>query len=296
MTGASPSTMQPASTPQRSAAKLRIGSLILPVLLALLIIVPPATAQQNLVANGDFSAGTNDRGEPIGWHTKITSVIAVPEYEDPENKRGRTGRVRYRCGCGEFWPGAVRPWTQLRCPDCGHTHVGLQDAGGIYFTNHERVSITERDGRNVLTLKNQGAGTRAISDLIEAERGAPYAINFKVIASGVSTRVFVEGFRKVEGSREEDRAWLDTLPEEANPLNQTVRLRRAFRRQINPGSPGEWKEMTEVFAAPKPRYHFDYLFVSLYAYSGSGEASFADIKLRKITPREYQHFQRENNR
>lgn len=264
------------------------------ICLCLLVAPAPALAQrgnENLVTNGDFSAGTNDRGEPVGWHTQLTSIIPVPEYEDPEKKERRTGEYRFRCGCGEFWPGTVRPWAQLRCPHCGHTNIGLGDSGDLYFDNHERVELTRDGRRHAVHVTVEAPGTRVISDLIEAERDAGYELSFMAIASGTPTRVWVEGFRAVDD--EQASAWVESLPEDANPHEQTRPLRRVFRRQVNSGSPEQWERFTEILVAPD-RHQFDYMLVSLYAYGRSGEAAFTDVSLRKLTPRELRRYQQEN--
>lgn len=242
-----------------------------------------AQARQNLVTNGDFSSGTNDRGEPIGWHTKLTSIIPVPD----------DGAHRFRCGCGEFWPGNVRPWTQLRCPHCDHTNMGLGDSGDLYFESHENVELVREGRQHAIVLDPPRA--RVISHLIEVERGAGYEIRFSARAPSTQSMVWVEGFRIDDRPAVADASdWLESLPEASNPLGQQKPLRRSFRRQVRPRAPAQWEQFSEMLYAPRERFHFDYLLVSLYAYGGGGKAAFTDIALRKLSDRELERYQEEN--
>ena len=106
----------------------------------LLLASPCAMAQRgrNLLKNGGFEDWPKDAVQPPGWHTLLTSIIPIPEYKDPQNKQGRTGRVDFKDGCGYIW-GTVRPWAGLFCPKCKHLNIGLEDAGDMYFDNHEYV-------------------------------------------------------------------------------------------------------------------------------------------------------------
>ena len=123
-----------------------------------MLLAAPALAQ-NLVKNGDFEGGLTTRGEPVGWHTRLTSIIPVPEYKDPEHKEGRTGVVHFKCGCGYDW-GTVRPFATLVCPKCGHMNTGLEDAGDWYNKNHEYVSLI--DGARARAWASSSATTSAI--------------------------------------------------------------------------------------------------------------------------------------
>ena len=109
---------------------------------------------------------------------------------------------------------------------------------------------------------------------------AGYEIAFDAISTGPHLRVFVEGFREMDGAKH-TREWVSTLPPEANPLEQRYRLKRVFRAHINAGAPGDWSRFTKQFVPPK-RYAFDHLFVTLYAYH-PGQAAFDNIALRKLT-------------
>ena len=182
------------------------------------------------MSNGGFEKGLNEDGEPTGWHTKLTSIIPEPEYTDPENKKGRTGVVHFKCGCGHDW-GTVRPWTMLVCPRCRHTNTGLEDSGALYLKNHEYVQVVPgKRGKAIrVTLSRavgNSQGVRVISQLLNAEPDAGYEIAFDAISTGPHLRVFVEGFREMDGAKH-TREWVSTLPPEANPLEQRYRLSRA---------------------------------------------------------------------
>jgi len=253
------------------------------------------SASAELIPNGGFEKGLNDRGEPVAWHTRLTSIIPVPEYEDPENKTGRTGVTLFKCGCGHVW-GDVRPWTNLVCPECGHMNVGLEDSGGWYQENHKHVKLGPgRRGKGVrLTLpKHVGEmqGVRVLSRLITAERGAGYEISFDALSKGPHLRVFVEGFRLVPQDRRA-KEWLEQQPAEMNPMQIPVRLKRVYRKQINVGAPRQWERVEARFTAPR-RYVFDYLMVNLYAYM-PGEAAYDNVRLRQLTKRELARFLEDN--
>ena len=252
--------------------------------LAVALFAPTAPAGQNLLSNGGFEKGLNEGGEPIGWHTKLTSIIPEPEYTDPENKKGRTGEVHFKCGCGHDW-GTVRPWAMLVCQQCRHTNTGLEDSGAVYMKNHEYVEVVPgKAGKAVrVTLSRtvgNNQGVRVISHLVKAERESGYEIAFDAISTGPHLRVFVEGFRETDVDKH-TREWVRTLPPEANPLEQRYRLKRVFRAHVNAGAPKDWSRFTKQFVAPK-RYGFDHQFVTLYAYL-PGQAAFDNIVLRKLT-------------
>jgi len=258
-----------------------------------------APAADNLVKNGGFDMGVDKQtDEPIGWHTRLTSIIPVPEYTDPENKQGRTGRVRYRCGCGEFWPGAYRPWTHLYCPSCKHMNTGLEDSGEKYFENHRYVSLEPGKGGQAIHISTpvpigNVQGARVLSDLIPVQRGGVYAFSLDVrTADDGATKVYVEGFAWVSTDVEESE-WLRELPPESNPLRLPRRLQRVFRKQLPTGSPSGWKTMGETFAPPEDeKYQPDFFMVSLYYYQPRfqapqpGHAWFDNVVLRRLPPRE----------
>jgi hypothetical protein len=242
----------------------------------------------NLLKNGNFEQGMDTTtGEPVGWHSKIIGVIPIPEYLDPERKKGRTGKYSFKCGCGHIW-GNVRPWAYLYCPECARLNVGLEDSGDLYADNETCVEIgSGKSGRGLAyklpTAIGNNEGVRVVSDLIKAEPGAGYEINFDTRASKSHVRLFVECFREETG---DDKAteWVKTLPPKANPLKQTIRLKRVFRKHIDAGTPAAWTHFSETFVAPD-RYQFDCMYVSLYAYL-PGEAAFDNVVLRKLTPAE----------
>jgi hypothetical protein len=244
-----------------------------------------AATGRNLLTNGDFEGGLNEQGEPVGWHTRITGVIPIPEYRDPANKKGRTGVVHFRCGCGADW-GTVRPWAMLICPQCKHLNPGLEDSGGLYQGNHRCVGLVgHHRGKAIhFTLPEavgNSQGVRVVSHMIQAEHGASYEIRFEAMARGSHLRVFVEGFRLVYDDSEA-AAWLRTLPSHANPNQHTMRLKRVYRKQVNVGSPPQWQRFAARFVPPERR-QFDYMFVNLYAYL-PGEAAYDHVQLRKLSP------------
>ena len=252
-------------------------------LLALMTSGPPALAG-NLLSNGGFEKGLTEEGEPEGWHTRLTGIIPVPQYEDPENKKGRTGVTHFECGCGHDW-GTVRPWAQLWCPKCGQMNIGLEDSGELYLKNHEFVGLVNgRSGRGMGFRLNKAVGevqgVRVISDLVEAESEAGYEISFDAISQGPVPRVFVECFRRIPGDTEAAE-WVSKLPPDSNPLKQGVRLKRVFRKQVAAESPRTWTRFSEQFVPPK-RYRFDAMFVTLYAYM-PGEAAYDNVVLRKLS-------------
>ncbi len=271
--------------------------LILIALLAGILAAPcgAGRAGRNLLRNGSFEKGLNDDGEPKGWHTRITGIIPVPEYEDPQNKKGRTGVVDFRCGCDRFSWGRIRPWSMLTCPECGRINLGLEDSGALYQRNDDYVQIARQGRRRFVRFDLPEAvgnvqGVRIVSHLVRAEPDAGYEISGRAVAEGAHLRVFVEGLR-TQSSDPRVTEWLENLPPEANPLKQKVRLKRVFRKQVNVGRPtdltifGRDEKRKGQFIPPE-RSRFDVMFVSLYAYL-PGRAAFDDIVLRKLTRKEY---------
>ena len=257
-----------------------------------------APAGRNLVTNGDFERGVTKQDEPIGWHTRITSYTSLPEYEDPANKKGRTGVVRFRCPCGREW-GTVRPWVGLLCPQCKQMVTGLEESAAKYEKNYESVKVVPRGGGRAVGVKMTGEvagsqGVRVLSALMPAERGAGYEMGFEAIAtSGVSVRVFLEGFR-LEEDDEEAKEFIKTLPSECNPYKLTGRLKRVARLHINAQQPGNWTFFKERTVPPK-RSEFDFMMVNLYCYNFAGEAGFDNVQVRKITPAEVEKIRSEKN-
>lgn len=253
----------------------------------LVITTGAAPLNRNLLTNGDFETWPGDVTEPPGWHTKLTSIIPIPEYTDPENKKGRTGKYQFKCGCGHIW-GTVRPWAGLCCESCGHLNTGLEDSGDYYLDNDQYVKPGNgRAGRGAHVTMPAAVGNvegvRVISDLIRAEPGAAYEISFDAKSKGTHIRVFVEGFREMKHDKDAMQ-WAASLPVKVNPLEQQYRLKRVFRKHINADAPTQWERFTYKFAPPK-RYEFDLMFVTLYAYL-PGEAWFDNVVLRKLTPQE----------
>lgn len=258
----------------------------------LLMGAAPKRPGANLIRNGNFQKRLTKSKEIADWHTRLTSIIPVPEYKDPEHKKGRTGVVHFKCGCGHNW-GTVRPWTMLICPQCGHVNTGLEDSGDQYQKNHESVSLV-KDGRDkavrlqLSPAVGNNQGVRVISNLVRAERGAGYEISFDAFSRGTAElRVFVECFR-VEKDDKKAKQWGEALPDKANPLKLSMRLKRVFRKQVHAGSPKQWQRFSEKLVPPK-RYEFDYMFVTLYAYM-PGEARYDDVVLRKLTQGELEAY------
>ena len=261
-----------------------------------MVAAAPAPPVPNLLQNGDFEKGLTKAKEPIGWHTRLTSIIPLPEYTDPEHKKGRTGVTHFKCGCGHDW-GTVRPWTMLFCPQCKHLNTGLEDSGAAYLKNHESVSlIKNKNERNRFLSFNlskevgENQGVRVISRLLRAQRGAGYEISFDAVSYGPRLRVFVECFR-IDQDDEQAKQWVASLPGESNPLKLNMRLKHVYRKHVNAGQPGQWQRFSEQFAAPK-RYQFDYMFVTLYAYM-PGKAEYDNVVLRKLSQRELADYWRE---
>lgn len=254
-----------------------------------------ADSDDNLLKNGGFERGTNDAGEPVGWHTRLTSFTVIPEYKDPANKQGRTGRVFFRDGAGHEW-GTTRPWAMLRSPKSGHVITGLEDAAAFYDENHESISIGKGKSGNAVHFNmsevvgnNQGA--RVFSHLVKADSSDVYFLSFDAISKKPHLRVFVEGF-KLEPLTDDDKALLASLPEGSNVYDIPGRLKRVYRKQINCETPGNWKHFADTFAAPSEQYGFDYLMVNLYAFL-PGEAAYDNVVLRKATRSEAAAYRKE---
>jgi len=252
---------------------------------------------KNLLSNGKFDRWSERTGEPEDWHTRITSVIPIPEYADPANKKGRTGVTRFKCGCGYMW-GTVRPWTNLVCPQCRQMNHGLEDSAAIYDRNYESVEPVrgksgKAAGMKLSTPVGNNQGVRVISKLVKAERGAGYKISFDAKSSGSHLRVFVEGF-ELKSKDRNAREWVKTLDVKSNPWTFTTRLKRRYRHQVNVGKPGKWQHFSSTFAAQK-RYQYDYMFVTLYAYL-PGEAAYDNVVLRKLTSGELKAHYKERGR
>jgi len=252
---------------------------------------------KNLLTNGTFERWSKETQEPKGWHTRITSVIPIPEYTDPANKKGRTGVTHFKCGCGYMW-GTVRPWTNLICPECGQMNHGLEDSAAMYDLNYESVEpIRGKSGKaagiEMSAPVGNNQGVRIISMLVKAERGAGYKISFDARSGGPHLRVFVEGFQ-LKPKDKKAREWVKTLDPKSNPMKLTARLKRRFRHQVNAGTPRDWKHFSSTFA-PQKRYQFDYMFVTLYAYL-PGEAAYDNVVLRKLSSRELKDHHRDRGR
>lgn len=263
------------------------------ILAFVLLALSPARGQ-NLLANGDFEKGLNKEGEPAGWHTRITGVITISEYTDPEHKKGLTGK-HFKDGCGYDW-GRIRPWPGLFCPSCKQM-ITTEESGSWYVKNAESVSLGPgRSGQGVwikmdkATGENQGV--RVCSDFIKAERGAGYEIGLDAMVKGVSVQVFLECFQYVEGDKEA-KDWLQTLPAEVNPFKHHARLKRTYRMHIYPKAGGHWAHFTEQDVM-RENHTFDVMYVSLYAYGGAGEAVFDNVYVRKLSPSEAVAYKRAN--
>jgi len=254
----------------------------------------------NLLSNGNFDRWIDGEAEPVGWHTRITSVIPIPEYRDPENKKGRTGVYHFKCGCGEMW-GDARPWTNLYCPACKQMNTGLEDSGDFYIDNFKYVEPATGPTGRAAAMKipkpvGDMEGVRIISELMRAEEGAAYEISFDAISHGPHVRVFVEYFKELKPDdnklspiekklAEQGAEWVKTLPVESNPMKLKYFLKRGFRKHINAGSPNTWTHFSETFMPPERYADVDYMFVSLYGYL-EGECAFDNVVLRKLTPQE----------
>ena len=268
----------------RNKRSVKTVSLVVFCLLLTSTVTAKPARYNNLLADCGFEKQLNKHGEPVGWHTRLTSIIPIARYNDPQQKKGRTGKYRFKDGCGYDW-GSVRPWTMLVCPNCKHVNIGLEDSGDLYLNNHEYVKLVKRRRGNAVQLTlpeavGNNEGVRVISHLIRAKRGIGYQISFEAKSQGAHLRVFVEGFRLMEKD-DTAKAWIKTLPDESNPLNQRTRLKRVYRKQVNAGAPTTWTRFKDRFVAPR-HYQFDYMFVTLYAYL-PGKAWYDNVVLRKLT-------------
>ncbi len=264
------------------------------VLLCLVSTASGRSGSDNMLSNGGFEKWSDDGKTPLGWHIHLTSLIPIPEYKDPENKKGRTGVINFKCGCGYMW-GTVRPWTNLVCPKCKHMNTGLEDSADFYLDNHEFVlQARGKRGKGVAMdipkAVGDVEGVRVISELVKAERDAGYNISLDARSSGPHLRVFVECFREIPRDGKAKK-WIKTLSDESNPQQFTARLKRVYRKQINCNTPGQWKHFAESFVPPD-RYKFDYMFVTLYGYL-QGEASYDNVVLRKLSKKEKKAYLKE---
>src|SRR5436190_17435786 len=134
----------------------------------LLLLASPAFAQ-NMLKNGDFEKGES-QGQPVGWHSKITGVITISEYKDPDNKKGLLYK-HFRDGCGYDW-GRIRPWPGLFCPQCKQM-ITTEESADWYVNNYKWVKLTPgKPGKGVLLFMDDfvGAnqGVRICSDFMKA--------------------------------------------------------------------------------------------------------------------------------
>ena len=79
------------------------------IIIALVLLLAAPALAQNMLVNGDFEKGQKNN-EPIGWHSKITGIITVSEWKDPDNKKGLLGKY-FKDGCGHIW-GRIRRSTE----------------------------------------------------------------------------------------------------------------------------------------------------------------------------------------
>jgi hypothetical protein len=263
----------------------------------LLALEIPAFAQ-NLVENGGFEKWTKE-GEPEGWHTRITGVITVSEYEDPVKKKGLI-RKWFKDGCGYDW-GEIRPFPGLYCPQCKQM-ITTEESSDWYVKNVERVAPApgkngKGAGMKMDDFVGGNQGVRLSSDFIKAEDDAGYEWKLDVITgNGGAVQAFVEGFQYYEDPKVE--AWLKTLPKEVNPFGFTKPIRRAFRSHLYlAGKTGDrqWKSFSEQFVNMKnPRYHIDLMYVNLYGYMPSAEMVWDNIVLRKLSAQELKAYHANN--
>lgn len=260
---------------------------------ALMVMLTSLASAQNLLKNGDFEGGTNDQGEPVGWHSRITGVITISEYRDPEKKKGLLYK-HFRDGCGYDW-GRVRPWPGLFCPQCGQM-MTTEESADWYVDNYKRVSLTEGKSGKAALLKMETAvgeiqGVRLCSDFMKAERGAGYEIGVD-IKGDISAQVFLECFQFIP----EDKAaseWVSGLPEKVNPFKHKMKLKRTARIHIYPDVGAQWTHFTErdVMREEKP---FDVMYLTVYAYGAAGEVGFDNAYVRKLSSRKVAAYKKEN--
>ena len=274
----------------------RLGVILLAVTL-LLAATGKSRRSKVLVKNGNFEKTPTEEGKIPNWHIHLTSITPIPEYTDPANKEGRTGKFTFKCGCGHIW-GNIRPWAQLVCPKCNHMNIGLEDSADNYFANHKSVSLIKGKGGKGRAVgidmsKSVGdnEGVRVISQIMKAKRGAGYEISFDAISFGPHLRVFVEGFR-IEYDDQKSAQWAHSLPTKSNPYKQRYRLKRSFRKQVNAGTPTSWQRFSDKMV-PRKRYEFDMMFVTLYAYM-PGKAAYDNVRLRQLSKAEVEAYKREH--
>ena len=274
----------------------QLGVILLAVTL-LLAAAGKSRRSRVLVKNGNFEKTPTEKGKIPNWHIHLTSITPIPEYTDPANKEGRTGKFTFKCGCGHIW-GNIRPWAQLVCSNCGHLNTGLEDSAAQYFENHKSVSLIKGKGGkgkavgiDMSESVGNNQGVRVISQLIKAKRGAGYEISFDAVSFGPHLRVFVEGFR-LEYDDQKSAQWAHSLPAKSNPYKQRYRLKRCFRHQINVKKPKSWQRKSGKFVARK-RWEFDVMFVTLYAYL-PGKAAYDNVRLRQLSKAEVEAYKREH--
>lgn len=269
---------------------------LIALMIAALFLAGAAPNVKNLVTNGDFERGTNKQDEPNGWHTRITGYTSTPEYEDPANKKGRTGVINFRCACGHEW-GTTRPWTGLLCPKCKQMVVDLEESAGFYAKNFESVKLISRGNGKAVGVTMDGnvggnQGVRVMSALMKAQRGGGYEMGFEALSDGkASIRVFLEGFRLVEDD-EKATELLAKLPPECNPYKLTGRIKRVFRIHVNAEQPGRWTAFKEQGVPPK-RSEFDLMLVNLYSYMPDAQAAFDNVFVRQLSQAEVDKFRKE---
>jgi hypothetical protein len=318
-----------------SKPETRNPILMVTLFLVVALLSTPARAQ-NLLTNGNFTAGVNADGEPKGWHTRLVHIIAEPlsaaeqgagpatqgaapnnshtapkgdsQVASPVASKGASNSTvlcNYMCPCGYKW-GTVRPWTMLVCPKCKGTVMDLVDTDAWYARNHESIVILDTPKGKVLGmhpgndlkdstgkpgghLKDEPQGVRALSDLIPAEHRTGYTFSFDFLAHGMSAKVSIECFKEVPTDTEAAN-WVKTLPPECNPLHLKYRLMHSYALSDSSLSSDAWmhegdKPIFCLLRHDKGNRAFDYICLSLFAEK-RGEAGFANVKLRKVTPEE----------
>lgn len=249
---------------------------------------------QNLLVNGNFEKGTNDQGEPVGWHSRITGVITLSEYKDPDKKKGLLYK-HFRDGCGYDW-GRIRPWPGLFCPQCGQM-ITTEESADWYVENYKRVSLGEgKTGQGVLlkmdTFVGENQGVRVCSDFMKAEKGAGYEIGVD-IKGELSTQVFLECFQFMPEDKVASE-WVSGLPEKVNPFKHTMKLKRTARLHIYPNVDGsKWTYYVDRDVMREEK-QFDVMYVTLYGYGKAGEVSFDNAFVRKLTAAEVAAYKKEN--
>jgi len=261
------------------------------LIMCLFMLCSPAFGQ-NLLLNGDFEKGES-QGQPVGWHSKITGVITVSEWKDPDNKKGLLGKY-FKDGCGHIW-GRNRPWPGLFCPECKQM-ITTEESADWYTTNYKWVKLDAGSkGKGLLTFMDDfvGAnqGVRLCSDFIKAEKGAGYKFGVEariVSGTGMMAQMFVECFeylKEDETGAAEAKEWVKTLDNEVNPYKHTGKLKRTNRGHIYPKMTTEWTKFESEFVM-RQNHQFDRMYMTLYAYGAKGEVAFDNAWIRKMTPAE----------